>query len=232
MPTLDKVIEMQQRGLPDSEISLQLQNEGVPPHEIQDSLNQARVKHAVSPPEQQPLTAEAPAPIEGMQASMMQSPEQPPLPTEPPMPEQPPPQTAPAPEIYPPQNGQSQDQYYQETPQAYSGQEYYPQQEAMSTDIISEIAEQVVIEKLEAFRKKTGDISSFKITIQDKVANIDERLKRIEASIDKLQQAVIGKIGELGENNSMIHKDLDNLHNTVSKLMNPLIDNYNELTKR
>ena len=71
----------------------------------------------------------------------------------------------------------------------------------------------------------------WKNTIQDKVEDIDDRLKRIESSIDKLQQSIIGKIGEFGENYATIHKDLDNLHGTVSKLMNPLIDNYRELKK-
>ena len=66
---------------------------------------------------------------------------------------------------------------------------------------------------------------------QNKVNDIDDRLKRIENSIDKLQQAVLGKIGEFGESSAMIHQDLDNLHGTMSKLMNPLIDNVNEMKK-
>jgi hypothetical protein len=28
-----------------------------------------------------------------------------------------------------------------------------------------------------------------------------------------------------------VHKDMENLHNTMSKMMNPLMDNYNELRK-
>ncbi len=145
-----------------------------------------------------------------------------------------------APEIYPPQTPNSQpptpdyqpqDNYYQETPQSYSQQDYYAPQTGMDTDTISEIAEQVTTEKLNEYKKKIGDIASFKNTIQDKVDDIDDRLKRIENTIDKLQQAIVGKIGEFGESNAMIHKDLDNLHGTVAKLMNPLIDNYNELKK-
>lgn len=101
----------------------------------------------------------------------------------------------------------------------------------MDTETISEIAEQVATEKLNEFKAKTGDLVSFKNTIQERVEDIDDRLKRIESSIDKLQQAIIGKIGEFGESNAAIHKDLDNLHGTVSKLMNPLIDNVNELKK-
>lgn len=99
------------------------------------------------------------------------------------------------------------------------------------TDTISEIAEQVFSDKFGEFTKKTGDLVAFKNMMQDKVSDLDHRLKRIEETIDKLQQAIIGRIGEFGETNSMIHKDLENLHGTMSKLMNPLVDNYNELRK-
>jgi len=37
MGTLDRIIEMQKQGTPDTEISTQLQNEGVSPTEINDS---------------------------------------------------------------------------------------------------------------------------------------------------------------------------------------------------
>jgi len=247
MATLDKVMQLQQQGLSDAQIFTQLQNEGVAPAEINDSLNQAKVKNAVSPPE-----AQAPLGMPDMQASIMQSPGAPtaapqtpaPMPQEAPAPAPeayppapaspetyPPAEQTPAPEAYPPAPAeQPQDDYYTQTPQAY-GQDYYAPQGGTDTETISEIAEQVTTEKLNEYKKKTGDIISFKNNIQDKVNDIDDRLKRIEATIDKLQQAIIGKIGEFGESNAMIHKDLDNLHGTVSKLMNPLIDNVNELRK-
>jgi len=232
MATLDKVMELQKQGISDTEISAQLQNEGIAPMEINDSLNQAKIKNAVSPP-----TETAQAPGQEMQASIMpnqaeqlaaQAPTQPmtqeiPAPTG----------QAPGPEIYPPQAapGQPQDNYYQETPQAYPEQDYYAPQNGMDTETISEIAEQVATEKLNEFKKKTGDLVSFRNTTQDKIEDIDDRLKRIESTIDKLQQSIIEKIGEFGESSAMIHKDLDNLHGTVSKLMNPLIDNINEMKK-
>ncbi len=242
MATLDKITEMQKQGLPDSEISTQLQNEGVSPQEINDSFNQAKIKNAVSEdptgqppqqPEMQPSIAHGPQgevpQAQNTQPMAQEAPAAPQPEMQPPM-MQPPVMQAPSPEVYPPQEEQPQD-YYQETPQAYSGQEYYPPQEGMSTETISEIAEQVVIEKFNEFTEKTGDIASFKITIQDKVVDIDDRLKRIEGNIDRLQQAIIGKIGEFGESSNLIHKDLDNLHGTVSKLVNPLVDNYEKLKK-
>ena len=254
MGTLDRVTEMQKQGISDTEISTQLKKEGLSPTEISDSLNQAKIKNAVSPPEN---TTPKQTPSQEMQESVTpQAPEeqgyakmqpsisntQSPVPSAQPQPmtqeipvqPTPTPQTPPA-EIYPPQEQpqetQYQDNYYQETPQAYSQQDYYAPQSGMDTETISEIAEQVITEKLNEYKKKTGDINSFKNTIQDKVDDIDDRLKRIENTIDKLQQAIVGKIGEFGESNAMVHKDLDNLHGTVAKLMNPLIDNYNELKK-
>jgi len=221
MTTLDRVIEMQQQNKSEPEIMAQLQNEGISPAETNDSLNQAKIKNAVAPPE-------TPTTPEGMTPSI--APAQQPLPPQAPTQETPP--TQQPQETLPPQPSTTQPQeYYQETPQAYSEQDYYAPQGSLDTETISEIAEQVTTEKLEDYKNKIGDIVSFKNQIQDKVNDIDDRLKRIELSIDKLQQAIIGKIGEFGESSAMIHKDLDNLHGTVSKLMNPLIDNINEMKK-
>jgi|TARA_B100001971_G_C18221098_1_gene557247 hypothetical protein len=276
MATLDRIIEMQKQGLSESQVSTQLQNEGISPQEINDSLNQARIKSAVSPPEGMapPQTGQSQQGAqgtetqqEGMQPSIMQEqaapgeihatqnqaeptreieptqttatdptpatqmqqmpPEQATMqPPAQPLPVQAPPQQSP--EVYPPE---TQDPYYGQTPQAYSADTYYPPQYSADNETISEIAEQIASEKINEYTKKTGDIASFQNQIQEKVSDIDERLKRIEGGIDKLQQAVIGKIGEFGESTGAIHKDLDNLHGTVSKLMNPLIDNYKELKK-
>ena len=210
MTTLDKVMQMQQEGKSDNEIMAQLQNEGVSPSEINNAINQSNIKNAVSPPEQYPQ--------QDMQPSIMQN--QNPTNSQ---------QSYQQPEIYPPQ--QPQQEYYTPQPQSYSQQDYYPQQGSYETETISEIAEQIATEKLEDYKSKVGDMASFKNQIQNKVNDIDDRLKRIENSIDRLQQAVLGKIGEFGESTAMIHQDLSNLHGTVSKLMNPLLDNINELKK-
>jgi len=207
MAVLDKVAQMQSLGMGDDEIIRNLRNEGFTPQQINDALNQSQVKSAVS---QYPETQDALA-IQNMQQSIMpQYPEQAPKYSE----------QAPA----------QQEYYYPETTQAYPEQAYYPQ-ESLDTETITEIAEQVIIEKIQELNKELGNIPAFKAETKEKIQNLDERLKKIENSIEKLQQAIIGKIGEFGESSAAIHKDLDNLHNTVSKLMNPLIDNYHELKK-
>ncbi len=230
MPTLDRIMQLQSQGMSDSEISRQLQNEGVNVREINDSLNQAKIKSAVQD------TAEMQQ--QGMQQSIMQSQEQ--------DNQEQYPQTKFQNQQYAqpdssPQSYQSLDQYpsqtqqypeyYPETPQAYSGQEQYPQSAGLDSDTITEIAEQIVMEKFAEFSSKTGDLVFFKSEIQDKIKDLNERLKSIESSIENLQQAVISRIGEFGESTSAIHKNLNSVHDTMSKLMNPLIDNYKELKK-
>ena len=221
MSTLDRIMQLQEMCMSDSEISSQLQNEGVQPREIYDALNQAKIKSAVfesQKPSQSQNSEEYP-PEQEYSSYYPQAPQ----------PNQNYPQDQPPQNQYPPQ--ENTQGYYPQTPQPYSGQEYYPPSNQVDSETISEIAEQVVSEKLTEFKIQLKDFANFKTTIQDKVSDIDSRLKRIESSIDKLQNAIIGKIGEISENNSFIHKDLENLHGTVSKLMDPLIDNFNEMKK-
>ncbi len=261
MATLDKVIQLKNEGLPDYEITTQLRNEGISPQEINDALNQAQVKNAVTADsnqkQQQPIQQNQNQQYPGQE--MQQYPEQnmqqyqypgqemqqypepqankimqesiinPPYQqqTQQPMQQNPQIQEMQQ-EILTPQY---QEPYYSESPQAYYDQNYYPPQAGSDSETITEIAEQVVSEKFKEFNKRTGDLTIFKQDTKEKLENVTERVKKIEDSIEKLQLAIIQKIGEFGESTIHIQKDLENLHNTTSKLMNPLIDNYNILKK-
>lgn len=210
MAALERVTELQQQGVSEQEIIGRLRQEGISPREIDEAINQSRIKSAVS---QQP-----PMP-EGMQQSIMGDEQS----------VQAYSQSVPLPAA--PQAQQENWGGYAETTQPYSGNEYYSQSSGVSTETISEIAEQVVNEKLDKFTKRTGDIVKFKNEVEESLADLNERLKRIESSIESLQRDVIRKVGEFGESSALVHRDLENLHGTVSKLMNPLVDNYNELKK-
>jgi DNA-directed RNA polymerase specialized sigma subunit len=216
MTTLDKVMQMQSQGMPEYDIAYALKNEGISAKEISDAFAQAKIKTAVS----QPIPEEY---QENYQSSQMQQ-----TPVQ---------QYSQSPqEQYAPQIQQpAQEQYapYTQTPQAYGDQQgyYYPEQTQMNIETISEIVERLLIEKLKEINNKIRNISDFKIKAEEDMKDIKERLGRIESTIENLQRSVIGKVGEFGESTQMIHKDLENLHGTVSKLMNPLVDNYNELRK-
>lgn len=208
MELLDIIKEMQDQGISNQGIFENLQRQGYKPTQINDAINQLKI--TIQPMDTQNQDQQN---AFNQQQDFNQQPnfnqEQ---------------------QYTENQQNYPQEDYYTQTPQAYSGEEYY-QQPSFNTETITEITEQVISEKFREYNKRTGDIVSFKNTIQDKVDDINTRLKRIESTIDKLQQAIIQKIGEFGENTQIIKKDLELLHDTTSKLMNPLIDNYRELQK-
>jgi len=204
MSALDRVLQLQSQGMQESDIIRILREENISPIEVNDALNQAKVKSAVSG--DNPTSENQ---FSDMQQSMLQddvSPEQ-------------------------MQEPMQQESAYPQYPQQQYEQQYaYPSQ-GLDTETITEIAEQIVIEKFDEFNQRTGDLVSFKAEMNEKVRDLSERIKRIETSLDKIQQAIISKIGEYGENLGYIKKDMSNVHETMSKLMNPLVDNYMEMKK-
>jgi archaellum component FlaC len=125
-------------------------------------------------------------------------------------------------------------QYQEQQYPDQSGQQYYyPDQsgQSMNIETITEIVDRILSEKLKELNQKIKPVVDFKNKADEDINDLKERLKRIESTIDNLQRAIIGKVGEFGQSTALIHKDLENLHGTVSKLMNPLIDNVNEMKK-
>src|SRR3990172_6143296 len=61
MSVLDQVMVLKAQGMPDYEISRRLQEQGIPPLEINDALGQAQIKSAVSDT----------GPTDGMQPSIL-----------------------------------------------------------------------------------------------------------------------------------------------------------------
>lgn len=202
MPALDRVMQLQAQGVNDTDITKKLRDEGISLQDINDALGQAKIKEAVSQDSD----------FNGMQQSIMTN--QPSTPDDA------------LPAQQPQMQGQDQQQYDQ--------QQYYPDQQyaaQLDTETITEIADQVVSEKFSDFTKKTGDLVALKNETQDKIKDLDERLRRIETSIENLQRSIIGKVGEYGQSMAFVQKDLETIHDTMGKMMNPLIDNYKELQK-
>jgi hypothetical protein len=274
MVGLDIILQMQKQGMTDYEISKTLQSQGISPREINEALNQAKIKSALSQSEaimdynkqnnyqeyslnENNNPFKTPPIVDPYNTQVIS---QVPIPSKPgysiptvisdPLEEIPPqksiislqqeqypqnqynypednygsPQQNNNQNNYPPQNQYPENEYYQD---GYTEDSGYA-----SNESISEIAEQVINEKFREFNSKTGDLVSFRNNVEDELKSLNDRLKRIEDTIDKLQHAIIQKVGEFGENTTLIRRDLENLHNTTSKLMNPLIDNYRELEKR
>lgn len=210
MAILDRVLQLQSQGMQDSDVIRILREENIPPMEIQDALNQAKIKAAVTgvTPNKNNATTQ----FSDMEQSMMEQTDLSPAPQE--------------------EMSYPQEQYssYNQQPEI-ENQQYYYQPTGIDTETIAEISEQIAIEKISELQQRTGDLVAFRSEMQEKIKDLSERIKRIESSIDKIQQAIIGKIGEYGDNLNIIRKDMGNVHDTMSKLMNPLIDNFMEMKK-
>jgi len=106
----------------------------------------------------------------------------------------------------------------------------YPEYvQGMSTETVTEIAEQIEIEKVSEISKHLSDISTFKERITTQIAPIDERLKKVESVIEDLKISIIRKLGEHAENVKEIKDEMGMMQNSFTKVMTPLAENVRKL---
>jgi DNA-binding transcriptional MerR regulator len=188
MAALEQVTQMQQQGMPDEEIARTLQEQGVSPREIDDALNQSRVKSAVAgESDMAPQATDA----------------------------------------YTPQTQEMEAGY--QTPAPETGANYAA---ATETDTIIEISEQVFSEKIKKIQNQVEAVNEFKSLAGIKIDNLEERLKRIESLIDKLQVEIIAKVGSYGKDLKKTRKELDMVQNSFQKMVNPLANKPRKTTSR
>ncbi len=214
MGVLEQITQMKNQGIPDQKIVSNLQEQGVSPKEINDALSQSQIKNAVSNTrdieQMQPAITGQNPPTPNPQEQGNYIPKTQEMP-ELPRTEQ---------EMYAPQPQQEnpqQEEFYQQQ-DAYN----YPA-EGVGSDIIIEIAEQVFSEKIKKIQKQVEIINEFKTFAQTKIDNTAERLKRIEATIDKLQIAILEKIGSYGRNIESIKKEMGMMQDSFGKVVNQAV---------
>lgn len=205
MTTLDDIKRMQKEGKSEEEIVETLQSQGIPKNEIYDSLTQTKIKQAVSGSEEAPELPVG-AQFEGMSPSLTTE-------AEAPVPEELP---APSPEQAP-----QEQQYYAQTGAAEAPQEQYYQQQsyAPTSETISEISEQIVTEKLSSIRSKLEKAIDNKTKLEAQIGFIDERLKRIETIIDKLQLSILQKVGSYVNNVEDIKREMVETQKSFKSLL-------------
>ena len=197
---------MEAQGLSDTEISQKLQEQGANPKEIDDAINQSKIKAAVF---------ENSGYEQNGQNAVIGNNEMTPSITSQPNEEN--------------QASQQQEYYY---PEQYQQEYYQPPQQGASPDTISEIAEQIVVEKISEIKKTTSNLIDFKTIIDAKVSSIDSRLKKIESTIEKLQSSIIGKVGDFGQAIEDIKNEMYGMEESFSKVINPLVEKGRQAVPR
>ena len=205
MGVLEQIKQMKNQNMPDEEIVSQLYGQGISPREINDALNQSQIKRAVVDERDANFT---PSPNQQSQGNYVPKTQE--------VPESP---TA-GEEMYP-----QQQEYFQPQEEVYQ-QDTYGYPAGIDSDTIIEIAEQVFSEKMKKVQKQVEDLNEFKTLAQTRIENIADRLKRIETTIDKLQIAILEKIGSYGENIDAIKKEMSMMQDSFGKVVNQAVRGY------
>lgn len=216
MGVLDQVMQMRNQGLSDQDIVSSLQEQGASPKVITDALNQANIKSAVGNGGYVGTGSDG-IPSPGGQSYYDN-----------PNPEQ--------------QSG-AVDDYYTPSPQqppaqgggypsSQSFQEFYPQQEQGSytpgpdTDTIIEVSQQVLNEGLKKIKQELENLSEFKTLYQAKTDGMYERLKRIEATIDRLQMSILDKVGSYGAGIENVKKEMEMMQDSFAKIAGSVAERH------
>jgi uncharacterized protein YeeX (DUF496 family) len=213
MSTLEEVKSLQSQGKQETEILQVLKGRGVPEKEITEAISQSKIKEAVSSDNgySENSSSESQDPptvvqeVQGMEPSMMGAEDidgvQEEYSTE-----------------EPSQLDQYQDQYAPQYDQGY--QDYQAPPQGLSSDTITEIAEQVVSENLSSLRTQVKKSINSQNTIETKIEILDERLKRIEKIIDKLQLSILERVGDYVSDVSDLKKEIIETQKSF-KALNP-----------
>ena len=197
MTILEQVSEMRSQGILEEEIIKKLQDQRVSPKSINEALDQEKIKKAVSSENEY-------VPPSTKTSEMQRSIEI---------------QETPEDQVYYPQ---PEEEY---SPQDYSQyQEDSTYTQGFDTNTIIEISEQVFSEKIQKIQKIVDEFSEFKTLIETKIENISLRIKRIESVNDKLQSAILEKIGSYGSNLENIKKEMSMMQDSFGKMINPLAE--------
>jgi len=218
MATIEKIQELKKNRVPDAEIVTKLKEEGIPLLEISNAMSQLKIKEAVA--------GETETSTEGMVPSIMgekqedlktsSGEEGAYTPSAPPNKE----------DSYQDysyqenqgigQGGDFQEEYYEnEPPQEYGSQGGY----GMSSETMIEVAEQVFFEKIKKIEEKISTLREFKTISSPLIEDMNERLKRLERNFDKMQIAILDKVGSFGKNIDSLKKEVGMVEDSFEKVM-------------
>ena len=215
MTLTQRVSEMKKRGLSEMSIEEKLKEEGISPLEINDAMNQSKIKEAVE--------GEGNFSRQGMVPSIMgedsgETDEE---------------TYAPSPE--PEDSGDYQNYSSQEeradpydsdeeTAEEYSSlpegdvNSYGAPSYAMNSETMIEVAEQVFSEKIKKAEDDLKKLKEFMAISAPAVEDLDERLKRIEKNFDKMQIAILERVGSFGKNIDSLKKEVEMVEDSFEKL--------------
>ena len=238
MSLVEDIRQWKNQGYSDQDIISGLKQQGVSPKEINDSLNQVKIKNAVNNDNSEGSYA----PVQEQANSTTN-----------------PPQTQNQENYnYNQENYEQQGyDYNQGYDQGYGYQDYgqggyggnyeqqgygydynqgydqgYGQGGYGASDSMIEIAEQVFSEKTKGLKKEIEKLKESKSLSENKIKNISERLKKIENTINSLESAILQKVGSYGQDLQTIKKEMGMIEGSFKKMTGEVANNISRKTQR
>ncbi|MEM2954860.1 MAG: hypothetical protein QW625_02855 [Candidatus Nanoarchaeia archaeon] len=238
---VNEVLKLTRQGYTDADIIKYLRSEGYSSIEINDAINQAKIKMelartagmeeefapasegyevegaAEEMPEYVPETEAVPE--EEMIPSIMEegaAPEEVYAPEA--VAEAPAPAPAPTEEV--PTEG-----YYP----SYAPGVYEAAAAAAPTEAIEELAEEIINEKWEEFKAKIGDVAELRSYIESRLKQIEDRVKRLEIAFDKVQLTMMSQVQASGREVKMLGSQMQAMQGAFSQILQPLVSSVKEL---
>jgi len=216
------VLRMIEEGKSDAEIVALLTEQGFKPAQISEALNQARIKQAVEAKAEEeaklaPKEARVREVEEGLAPSIFTAKEE----------------AEEAEEIPKPSMEMREERIGKGVPSEVSYPYEYEAEAtaAVDTEAIEEIAEEIVSEKWEEARAKISSIIEWREYMENRLKNMDDRMRRIESALDKMQAAVLGEVDKYGQTIKGLGAEVRSLEGAFSKILSPLVANIKELQR-
>lgn len=215
---INEVLDLTKQGYTDADIIQYLREEGYNPTQINDAMNQAKIRlelEKTAGMESDTGETEEVYGEEEMVPSIMSQErgeyaDEESYPSEERAPVMP---TTQAPEA-------GSEAYPYSYPYAYGA--------TTSTESMEELAEEIIAEKWNEFTKKAGDVIEFKSYMESRLKSMDERFKRLEKSFDKLQSATLERVQEYGRNVKSLGTEIQALEGAFSKIIQPVTSSVKE----
>jgi hypothetical protein len=115
-------------------------------------------------------------------------------------------------------------------PQQYS-QQYSAQPMGGERERIEEMAETIIDEKWDELIKNINKIVEWKDKTEARILKMEQEMKDLKDSFDKLHKAIIGKISDYDQNIINVGTEIKAMERVFQKILPTFTDNVNELSR-
>lgn len=104
-----------------------------------------------------------------------------------------------------------------------------PSSPSMSYDEMQSVVEEIIEEKWKEMLTSMGDITTWKVQVEDDMEGAKQEILRLQSRFDTMQAAMIGKVGEYEGSMKDLSAEMKALEQVMQKILEPLTSNIKEL---